>query len=246
MVGLCFIPLHLLPAVPGMPFSGSRWQKSGEAARYSRSLVAGGFTWGSRGSMAVLDPIRVRRTWEQKGFEGTRHTGELGRFLRRLWNIATSVAPSKRSLRTTPTRLNGGITFQQVLNSQDPETPWHLHSTCMLCRMALAYKESGCKSNSETNWDLSKQCWPFVRPRCCGGSWVAALLTALWPVRVHLQMFGRKPRRRTGCHCSRTTGNLQCKTVPITHLNLTPQRWLQNCKSNSRQQCGFTHYVCIK
>lgn len=26
-------PLHLLPAVPGMPFSGSRWQKSGEGAR---------------------------------------------------------------------------------------------------------------------------------------------------------------------------------------------------------------------
>lgn len=26
-------PLHRLPAVPGMPFSGSRWQKSGEGAR---------------------------------------------------------------------------------------------------------------------------------------------------------------------------------------------------------------------
>lgn len=51
----------------------------------------------------------------------------------------TSVAPSKRSLRTTPTRLNGGMTFQQVLNSQEPETPWHLHSTCMLCRMAWGW-----------------------------------------------------------------------------------------------------------
>lgn len=27
------LPLHLLPAVPGIPFSGSRWQKSGEGAR---------------------------------------------------------------------------------------------------------------------------------------------------------------------------------------------------------------------
>lgn len=46
------------------------------------------------------------------------------------------MAPSKRSLSTTPTRLNGGMTFQQVLSSQDPDTPWHLHSTCMLWRMA--------------------------------------------------------------------------------------------------------------
>lgn len=59
------LPLHLLPAVPGIPFSGSRWQKSGEGARYRRSLAAGGFTWGSRGSRAVLDPIRVKRTWEE-------------------------------------------------------------------------------------------------------------------------------------------------------------------------------------
>lgn len=56
------LPLHLRPAVPGMPLSGSRWQKSGEGARYRRSLAAGGLTWGSRGSRAVLDPIRVRRT----------------------------------------------------------------------------------------------------------------------------------------------------------------------------------------
>lgn len=27
------LPLHLRPAVPGIPFSGSRWQKSGEGAR---------------------------------------------------------------------------------------------------------------------------------------------------------------------------------------------------------------------
>lgn len=57
-------PLHLLPAVPGIPFSGSRWQKSGEGARYSKSLAAGGLTCESRGNRAVLDPIRVRRTWE--------------------------------------------------------------------------------------------------------------------------------------------------------------------------------------
>lgn len=56
------LPLHLLPAVPGIPLSGSRLQKSGEGARYTRSLAAGGLTWGSRGSRAVLDPIRVRRT----------------------------------------------------------------------------------------------------------------------------------------------------------------------------------------
>lgn len=62
MVLPSILPLHLLPAVPGIPFSGSRWQKSGEGARYRRSLAAGGLTWGSRGSRAVLDPIRVMRT----------------------------------------------------------------------------------------------------------------------------------------------------------------------------------------
>lgn len=60
-------PLHLLPAVPGMPLSGSRLQKSGEGERYTRSRAAGGLTCVSRGSKAVLDPIRVRRTWEDHG-----------------------------------------------------------------------------------------------------------------------------------------------------------------------------------
>lgn len=63
-VVLVILPLHLLPAVPGIPFSGSRRQKSGEGARYTRSLAAGGLTCESRGSKAVLEPIRVRRTWE--------------------------------------------------------------------------------------------------------------------------------------------------------------------------------------
>lgn len=46
-----------------MPLSGSRRQKSGEGAKYTRSRVAGGFTWGSRGRRAVREPTRVRRTW---------------------------------------------------------------------------------------------------------------------------------------------------------------------------------------
>lgn len=66
MVLALILPLHLLPAVPGIPLSGSRWQKSGEGARYTRSLAAGGLTCGSRGSRAVLDPIRVRRTYEEE------------------------------------------------------------------------------------------------------------------------------------------------------------------------------------
>lgn len=56
------LPLQRRPAVPGMPLSGSRRQKSGEGAKYTRSRVAGGFTWGSRGRRAVREPTRVRRT----------------------------------------------------------------------------------------------------------------------------------------------------------------------------------------
>lgn len=127
----------------------------------------------------------------------------------------TSVAPSKRSLRTTPTRLNGGMTFQQVFNSQDPETPWHLHSTCMLWRMAWEW-EAGKASGSSTGyrneeWEVFvdvanlstglivvqvhewASCWQPLGPlrlihKCLGESHtVRQVVTAPWP----LEAWGR-------------------------------------------------------
>lgn len=61
----------------------------------------------------------------QTDLRGRKSTADgAGRSRRVFQSVAcTSVAPSKRSFSTMPTRLNGGITFQQVLSSQDPDTP---------------------------------------------------------------------------------------------------------------------------
>lgn len=51
----------------------------------------------------------------------------------------TRDAPSKRSLRLSPTIRKLGKRIQQVLTVHDPDMPWHLHScrisvwTCYLC-----------------------------------------------------------------------------------------------------------------
>lgn len=143
----------------------------------------------------------------------------------------TSVAPSKRSLSTTLTRLNGGMTFQQVLSSQEPETPWHLHSTCMLWRMAWGQKDSehsvrGAYSlcsqrlqscNKRCTEGVQKSYQPFDQPHCYEDSLVGVLQTAPWLVLGHPQMFVKKPHHRTGCHYTLTTGNLLC----IREINYT-------------------------
>ncbi|TNN78547.1 hypothetical protein EYF80_011142 [Liparis tanakae] len=56
---------------------------------------------------------------------------------------STSVAPSNFSLMTLPTLRKGGMAFQQVLTSQDPDTPWHLHSTRMWDKMACGEAREG-------------------------------------------------------------------------------------------------------
>ncbi|KAK3908648.1 NAD(P)H-quinone oxidoreductase chain 4, chloroplastic [Frankliniella fusca] len=49
---------------------------------------------------------------------------------RLLWS--TSTAAWKRSLSAEPTTRKSGAARQHVRSSQDPDTPWHLHRTCML------------------------------------------------------------------------------------------------------------------
>lgn len=106
--------LHCRPLVPKTPFFKSWSQKSGLESKYTRSSSVCGLNWEFLGTKTLVVPI---------------------------FFCSTSVAPSNFSFRTFPTLRNGGMAFQQVFTSHDPETPWHLHSTRMLLRMA--YKKSG-------------------------------------------------------------------------------------------------------
>lgn len=49
---------------------------------------------------------------------------------------STSVAPSNFSFSAWPTWRKGGTARQHVFTSQEPDTPWHLHSTRMCVRIA--------------------------------------------------------------------------------------------------------------
>lgn len=101
--------LHCRPVVPKTPFFKSWSQKSGLDSRYTRSSSVCGLNWEFLGTKTLVVPI---------------------------FFCSASVAPSNFSFKTLPTFRNGGMAFQQVFTSQDPETPWHLHSTRMLLRMA--------------------------------------------------------------------------------------------------------------
>lgn len=127
--------------------------------------------------------------------------------------LPTSVAPSKRSFNTDPTRRNGGMTFQQVLSSHDPETPWHLHSTFMLWRIAWKRNKKTVKNqNTLTVWfQPVKNILPSVPLRYCECSLVAVPTTCLLLSLARPRSSERAQRRTTGYRNSLTTGNLDGK-----------------------------------
>lgn len=106
--------LQTRPPVPSEPVFGSGSQKSGEATRYTISDRVGGLNW-------LFTGTNTARVF--------------------LCSSITSVAPSKLSFKMAPIWRNVAIERQHVFSSQEPETPWHLQTTCML-------SSTDCKSNA--------------------------------------------------------------------------------------------------
>jgi len=112
------VTLHSLPWVPRAPDFALGEQKSGDSSANTSWYLFAGLVCGLSG-MKLFPSLR---------------------------NV-TFLALSYRSRSRPATSRNGGIFSQQVFTVQEPDSPWHLHSSRMASRMA--WKVSGFKQTNK-------------------------------------------------------------------------------------------------
>lgn len=128
--------------MPSEPSLSLRSQKSGLGRKYTRSSRVYGLYVLQIQYRHINDNHVVFRdmfvTYQLISQPPCKH---LFAYLSFFWNrvsllpsvffVFTKAAPSNEFLSLVPTSLNDGKDLQHVFSSQEPDTPWHLHSCCM-------------------------------------------------------------------------------------------------------------------